>query len=336
MPQRVAAPPVCATGFQPLAVLATFAETEDIRTFRMARPPGFLFRAGQFLMVRASIDGNPLVRCYSITSAPAATGYLEISVRNQGTVSRHLHQTVRAGMTLEVSGPGGPFVYSSGDLPIVLLAGGIGITPLLSMLRHGLACEPSRPITLILSAKRAAQVPFLDELRVLVRRHPQFRLAITLTSESSDSEFFAGRIDRALIERIVPDAAACVFMICGPLPMIDEMRRVLEALSVPPAQIHFEKFEAAVSAAASSAAGHCLTLQKSNRTISVAGGQTILDAAGTAVPSLCRVGVCATCRTRLVSGSVEGNFDAIEPADQAEGFILACVARPLTDCVIDA
>ena len=326
-------------GFQPLAVLAAIAETPEIRTFRLARPPGFTFRAGQFLMVRVIINGSPVVRCYSITSAPATAGYLEISVRNQGDVSRHLHETLRGGMTLEASGPGGAFVYPAGSQPIVLLAGGIGITPLLAMLRYGLASEPSRAITLILSAKTEEQVPFLDELRALERHHPQFRLAITLSSGASNPAFCSGRIDRALIERTVPDATACIFMICGPLPMIDEMRRVLEVLTVPPEQVHFEKFEAAVSLAGSSASGARLSLRKSNRTVSVAPGQTLLEAAettGVSLPSLCRVGVCATCRIRLVAGEVEGDFDAIDPSEQAEGFILACVARPLTDCAIDA
>lgn len=338
-PASVPPSPVSRKGFQPLAVLAAIPETPEIRTFRLARPPGFTFRAGQFLMVRTSIGGNPVVRCYSITSAPATAGYLEISVRNQGHVSRHLHETLRAGATLEASGPGGAFVYPPGSRPIVLLAGGIGITPLLAMLRYGLASEPWRAITLILSAKTAEQVPLLDELRALARRHPQFRLAITLSSGSPDPAFGSGRIDRALIARTVPDAGNCVFMICGPLPMIDEMRRVLEALTVPSEQVHFEKFEAAVSLAGSSASGARLSLRKSNRTVSVAPGQTILEAAeakGVSLPSLCRVGVCATCRVRLVAGEVDGDFDAIDVSEQEEGFILACVARPLTDCAIDA
>ena len=112
-----------------------------------------------------------------------------------------------------------------------------------------------------------------------------------------------------------------------------------DVLSVPSEQVHFEKFEAAVSLAGSSTSAARLTLRKSNRTVSVAPGQTILEAveaAGASLPSLCRVGVCATCRTRLVSGEVDGDIDAIDATEQAEGFILACVAQPLTDCAIDA
>lgn len=169
LPAPPASPPLVAPqpsaprkkGFQALTVLASFAETPEIRTFRFARPPELAFRAGQFVMVRVTVGANAMVRCYSITSAPETAGYLEIAVRNQGVVSRHLHETVRPGMTLEVNGPGGAFVYPAGDKPIVLLAGGIGITPLLGMLRHGLACEPSRPVALILSAKTIEHVPFL-------------------------------------------------------------------------------------------------------------------------------------------------------------------------------
>lgn len=332
-------PPPKKKGFQALPVLATFTETPEIRTFRLARPPDLAFRAGQFVMVRVTVGGSAMVRCYSITSAPETSGYLEIAVRSQGVVSRHLHETVQPGTMLEVNGPGGAFVYPEGDQPIVLLAGGIGITPLLGMLRHGLACEPSRPLALILSAKTVDHVPFLDELRLLERRHPRFRLAITLSAGSAGEPYFSGRIDRRTIERVAGDPRACVYMICGPLPMIDEMRRLLEALAVPAEQVHFEKFEAAASLAASSSVRVRLTLQKSGRTVTAAEGQTVLEAAesaGIALPSLCRVGVCATCRCRLISGSVEGDFDAIDPSEQASGFILACVARPLTDCVIDA
>lgn len=348
LPAEVAAPRVPSTptapapkpkGFQPLTVLAVLQETPEIRSFRLTRPPGFAFRAGQFVMVRAAIAGQPTVRCYSITSAPSTTGYLEIGVRNQGWMSRHLHETVTPGATLEVNGPGGAFVYPEGDRPVVLLAGGIGLTPLLSMLRHGLATQPQRPFTLFLSAKTAGQVPFADELRVLARRHPQFRLAIALSAGTTDPRFLSGRIDRAAIESVVTRPTECVYMLCGPLAMIDCLREVLAEAGVPESQVHFEKFETAVSEATAAAGAVRITLQKRKRAVEAAEGQTILEAAEKAnepVESMCRVGVCGTCRMRLVAGQVDGDFDAIDAADQAAGFILACVARVRTDCVVDA
>jgi len=97
-------------GFAELPVLAVIEETPEIRTFRLARPADMEFAAGQFLTVRAAVDGTPMARCYSISSAPQTRGYVEISVRRQGRVSALLHDTVRAGGTLTVGGPAGKFV----------------------------------------------------------------------------------------------------------------------------------------------------------------------------------------------------------------------------------
>ena len=114
-------------------VLAVADETPDIKTFRMARPEGWDFTAGQFLTVCIQADGKSVKRAYSISSAPHASGYFEISVKRQGLVSGMLHATVRPGTVLTIRRPAGQFVYPIGDeRPIVLLAGGVGITPLMS------------------------------------------------------------------------------------------------------------------------------------------------------------------------------------------------------------
>ncbi len=336
------AAPAADRGFNPLRVLAVVVETSEIRTFRFERPEGFSFRAGQFVIVRMEIGGKQMARCYSISSSPAAAAYLEISVRNQGTVSRFLHENLTVGSRLAVRGPGGPFVYPDGDRPIVLLAGGIGITPLRSMLLHALSSEPDRRVTLVLSAKTADAVPFLDELRALERRHPRFRLAVTLSRQPAADGFLSGRIDRALLESAVDSTSQAVYMICGPAAMIEEMRSLLHAIGVPAGQVHFEKFEAATAAAAASskaAESFHLTLKKSGQLLAIKAGQTILDAAeagGASIPSMCRAGVCCSCRTKLLGGEVEGEFDALEERDRAAGFILACIAKPLGDCAIEA
>jgi ferredoxin-NADP reductase len=120
----------------------------------MARPDGFSFKAGQFLSVRFSIDGKAVSRCYSVSSAPESTGYLEISVTRQGLVSGMLHATVRPGSLLDVIHPAGAFVYPADDhRPITLIAGGVGITPLMSMLRHAVQADPTRPMTLLYSVR---------------------------------------------------------------------------------------------------------------------------------------------------------------------------------------
>ncbi len=336
-------------GFVAMPVLAVLAETPEIRTFRIARPEGFVFTPGQFAIVRVDVDGQTLVRCYSISSSPSASGYFEISVRRQGQVSGFLHATVRPGASLEICGPQGSFVHPEGSRPILLLAAGIGITPLISMLRHALESEPQRPVTLILSAKTEQHVPFLRELRLLSERHPMFRLAIALSQGAPVGDaYYPGRIDGSLIETVGGEVRESVCLLCGPLPMIDGAVQMLTALGVPRERIRYEKFEAATASAKTAVSSHasdeaaeplCVRMQKRGRVVAVTGGQSILDAvetAGEELPSSCRAGVCGTCRTRVLDGDVEGEFDAIGDEDRAQGFVLACVARPVTNCVIDA
>lgn len=328
-------------------VLAILVETSEIRTFRVARPPGFEFSAGQFVMVRVDVDGRPLVRCYSISSSPATRGYLEISVRRQGQVSGFLHATLQPGSLLDIRGPNGTFVYPEGKRPILLIAAGIGITPLLSMLRHALDCEPQRPVTLLLSARTEQQVPFLRELQLLASRHPMLRLAIALSRSPHGDGYYPGRIDRVLIETVAADVRESVCLLCGPLPMIDDMVRTLSDLGVARERIRFEKFEAATATAKALATDRrgtprgeslCLKLRKRGRVVTITNGQSILEAlesAGEELPSFCRAGVCGTCKTRVFNGEVEGEFDAVDDDERANGFVLACVARPVTDCEID-
>lgn len=350
-----APPPARPSGFVRTPVLAVIPETPDITTIRMARPEGFDFAAGQFLTVRIQVDGRPVVRCYSISSAPEATGYLEISVKRQGLVSGWLHSTVRAGSTLAVRPPAGAFVYPAGDdRPVVLLAGGVGITPLVSMLRHAVAADPERRMTLLYSVATHRDVAFRSELRALADRHPQVRVLVTATRGPHSTEHLSGRIDRRMLTEQVEDLQQSLFMICGPGPMIDGMRALLGELGVAPDSVRAEAFEAAVAAAnaptpsteprpqasspssspAVAAGGFRLHLVGSDRVVDLPSGCTLLEAcegAGVELPSACRAGVCGTCRTRLVDGDVACEGDAGE-----SGWILPCVSTAQSDCAIEA
>jgi ferredoxin-NADP reductase len=359
-PKPIPLPPAVAPatgGFVPVPVLAAFDESDEIKTIRMARPDGFEFVAGQFIAVRVPIDGKDRVRCYSLSSAPGVRGYLEISVRRQGLVSGALHATAHAGAQLSIRSPNGAFRYPSGDdRPIVLLAGGVGITPLVSMLRHAVATEPSRRVTLLYSARTPADFAFRDELSMLARRHPQVRVHLASTRAASP-DIYPGRIDADLIRTTVADLRHSICFVCGPKPMIEQMRLLLAEFGVPEPQIRFESFEAAVAASAAREAspggavernmrtdtrpavhGHQVTCTHSRRTIVISAGQTLLEAvetAGLPIESMCRAGICSTCRTRVTDGSVECTSDALSAAEREQGFVLACVATAHSDCTID-
>lgn len=366
--RRDAAPgaaPAPRPGFQPTTVLNVVEECRDIRTLRLARPEGFEFQPGQFVPVRLQIDGKPHVRCYSISSAPDTRGYLEISVRRQGLVSGTLHATMRAGATLAINRPAGQFVYpAADDRPIALIAGGIGITPLLSMLRHAIASDPTRPVTLLYSARNEQEIAFLDELRVIAARHPQVKAAITLTQptgsrrDSDEVGWRTGRVDAALVRQYVPAPSHTVFCMCGPGPMMADMSVLLTQLGAPASQIRFEHFETAVAASLinpaaeperggrapaaapqSSGDGYLVTFADSSRSAVASPAMTLLDAAeaaGVTIPTSCRSGVCQACRTRLKTGAADCRSDVLDPEDREGGFVLPCVTWATGDCVLEA
>jgi glycine betaine catabolism B len=339
-------------GFSPAPVLAVLEETADIRTFRILRPDGFTFLAGQFLNVRVKVDGKPLVRCYSISSAPESAGCLEISVKRQGVVSNLLHASIRPGSVLTIKGAGGRFVYpDEDDRPLVLLGGGVGVTPLISMLRHAVAADPARPVTLLLSARTEADIPFKDELATIRIRHPQVRLGLRTSRRAGGPGTTTGRIDEEYLRSHVPDPANSVFMICGPLQMIEGMKTLLQRVGARAEDVRSEAFEAAVAASQDraelarvipidAAARLSLTLAVTGRSVPVGRGQSLLEACEAGgvhtIPSSCRAGMCMTCRTRLVRGSVDCSSDSLDAEDRAAGYVLPCVAWPKTDCVLEA
>ncbi|MEO8484366.1 MAG: iron-sulfur cluster-binding domain-containing protein [Acidobacteriota bacterium] len=340
-------------GFVQAPVLAVFDETADIRTFRLARPEGFDFKPGQFLTVRVRVDGKDVARCYSISSSPSTPGYLEISVKRQGLVSNTLHATLRPGSQVAVRAPAGVFTYpDADDRPLLLLAGGIGITPVLSMLRHAVTAEPTRPVALLYCARTEEGFAFRRDLALITARHPHAKIVLA-SSHAADPYIYPGRIDDSLIRTTVPEFANAVAMICGPQPMIDAMRALLLQMGVPAAQVRSEVFEAAVAAAGgkpltatvadddgdAQGEAHRMQCTRAGQAVQVQAGQTLLDAAeaaGIPIDSLCRSGVCGTCRTKVIDGHVECTSALLDDEDRAGGFVLACVAHVRSDCVVEA
>jgi ferredoxin-NADP reductase len=345
-------PPGPATGFIQTGVIDVIEETDDVRTFRLARPPGFEFLPGQFLAIRVRVDAREHVRCYSISSAPSASGFLEISVKRQGLVSSMLHATLRPGSTAAIRRPAGAFVYPAGDdRPLLLIAGGIGITPLRSMLRHAIDAEPSRPVALLYSSATPQSFAFLDEFNALARRHRQVRMSLAATRGGGGPAFYAGRIDESLIRTVMPEFHHSVAMLCGPDPMIRDLRRMLSSMGLPPASIRSELFEPAVAATsghqpaeataparAAGLAAHRVRCRRSGKDVTADPRASLLEAleaGGVPIDSLCRSGVCGTCRTRVLTGEVDCVSTVLDANDRSAGFVLACVTRARGDCEVD-
>lgn len=338
-------------------VVAVFDETPDIRTFRMVRPEGFEFEAGQFLTVRLRADGKEHVRCYSISSPPGSRGHLEITVKRLGMVSGALHASIRPGSMMHVRPPAGAFTYPAGeDRPLVFIAGGVGITPIMSMLRHAIETEPTRPVTLFYAVRTADDVAFRDEILMLNRRHDHFGAFIAISEGPAPSAFYPGRINEALITAMAPDISHAICLLCGPQPMLEAMTNLLVEIGVPRGQINFEIFQAAIAASAGApspapapagqpaaapqaATALAVSFKRSGVTATAGANQKLLDIAegcGADIPSLCRAGVCGTCRTKVLSGNVQCTSRILDDQDRQEGYVLACVSDVLSDCDIDA
>ncbi|MCX5747459.1 MAG: 2Fe-2S iron-sulfur cluster-binding protein [Proteobacteria bacterium] len=325
-------------------------ETPDVKTFRfVARDGGpipFDHVAGQYLTLALAIDGKRVNRSYTIASPPTRTDHVEISVKrapNGNGGSRHVHATFAVGELVRIAAPAGKFVFAGHEAErVVLIAGGVGITPMMSILRGLTDRGWGGHAYLAYTVRTAADVIFGDELADLVARHPNVHLLISLSSER-------GHLTAAMLTELVPDFTRGPVMMCGPTPMMVATRRLLvDELHLPDADVHEEEFVSTPigdapaidgDAAADPSAVFDVQFTRGGRRTEVA-GLTVLEAAeacGVAIPFECRSGICGQCKTRLVAGQVSMEVaDALTPAERARGLVLACQARPTTDVVIDA
>ncbi len=353
--------------FHPLRVNAVQRDTEDAVIVSFELPAAlretFGFDAGQYLTLRR--PGHDVRRSYSICAAPGEP--LRVGVRHVpgGVFSTWVHSELKAGDTLEVMQPQGRFgaaltkKSANSSEPyaqprhLLAVAGGSGITPLLSILKAALASDAHTRCTLLYGNRQAASTLFKEELDDLKNRYVA-RLALhwVFSREAMDSPLSSGRLDAEKIAsflRLSGGAPAVdEAFICGPHALNDEAQAALLACGVAPERIHVERFGIPPSAADATLhaprPGDAVTARIEIIRDGVmrevgftAADESILAAAartGMDLPFSCKSGVCATCRAKLQHGQVrmDRNF-ALEKEDLAAGFILTCQAHPLTERV---
>ncbi len=325
------------------------------------------FKPGQFLTFSFTIPNavsgaaaRVVTRCYSLSDRPAPEHY-RITVKRvpapaghpewpPGAASTHLHDHVQVGDILDVKAPAGHFfIDPDATVPAVLVAGGIGITPMMSMLRWCLVAQPQRPVHLFYGLRNGSEHAFKHELEEIARAHPHCRLHVAYSrpaaTDRQGTDFqHAGHVDAALLRKVLPHGRH-QFYICGPAAMMETLVPALADWGVPREDIHFEAFGPAsvrtsstaepVPAAPESAA---VQFARSGRTLVWSGQDAnLLDFAerhGIAMESGCRSGGCGSCATRLVSGSV--GYAQQPDHDLAPGYCLPCVGTPLSPLVLEA
>jgi glycine betaine catabolism B len=362
-----------------LQVARVFDETPEVRTFRLVSPDGgrlpFDYLPGQYLNVQLNIDGRRVNRSYTIASSPTRYGYCELSIKREvaGIASSYLHRNLHEGDRLRISAPAGRFVFTGEEADsVVLIAGGVGITPLMSITRYLTDRAWSGEIFLLIVARTEDALIFKDELDLLKKRFLNFRVWFSLTRIEADNGWNGqrGRISQDWLSQAVPDLPSRLFYVCGPDAMMSSTRALLIKLGVPESKIRFEAFvspgvarRSAESLVANGDPGKTTpvesrpwlmeemstdtdvmpataTFARSRKTATLTADITILEASesvGVNLPFECRSGICGQCRVRLVAGSVTMETeDAITPAEKRAGWVLACQARARADVTVDA
>lgn len=351
--------------FSDFAVVLGFAVPDDLAD-------SYRFLPGQYLTLRADIDGEEVRRPYSICTPPHG-GMLGVGIKHVegGRFSTHALATLAVGDSIDVMTPQGRFIYANqnddaagdgaaGD--ILLLAAGSGVTPILSIAETALATgHPGTRVTLVYGNRNTASIMFRDRVEDLKDRYlDRCRVVHVLSREPRDADLLNGRVDAGKIASLVdaglitPPQLTAAYL-CGPDSMMTDCRAALVAAGMedgriatehftpapPPSGVRMPPVTADKSRDVDTPDGNCqVELRADGITRSFAmdpARQTILaagKAAGMELPYSCEAGMCCTCRCRLVTGEVDMDANySLEPWEMEAGFILSCQARPKTDSV---
>ena len=332
-----------------------------------ALPP---FLPGQFLTFSLDIPTasgvtQPVVRCYSISNAPDPSHY-RVSIKRApaptntlfppGRSSNFFHDHVKEGSLLQVRAPAGHFYLHRGEAPVVLIGGGVGITPMLGMLAWCLAQQPGREVWLFYGVRHSQELVMQTQLEALAAAHPNFHLHFCL-SDAAPEELVAqkyhqrGRVDVALLRALLP-LKPYHYFICGPTPLLQSLVPALEDWGVPDSRIHYEAFgPASIQRKKTAAAAHAaspgavavaadimVTFAKSGKHLAwQEDAGSLLDFAeanGIHVDSGCRAGGCGSCQTTITSG--EATYRQTPDFDPEPGTCLLCVCTPKTSVTLEA
>ncbi|SAL62668.1 ferredoxin oxidoreductase [Caballeronia choica] len=329
-------------------------ETHDVRTFEFRTEDGLpvRFEPGQFMTISANVNGQSVERCYTISSPPTRPFLVAITVKRVpgGIMSNWLHENMKPGEQLRAFGPSGAFTSTASSAPKSLyLSAGSGVTPLMSMTRASVDLGLDRDIVFVHSARTPEDIVFRQELNRLATLSPRLKVFFVCEGIGDEASWAGGtgRLSLQLLSEWVPDFAERDVFTCGPAGYMGAVRNVLREGGHDPARYHQESFDISAGVApdpipvATEVPQDTFTvkLSKSSKTFTMTSSETVLSAArkaGVAIPSSCSQGVCGTCKTKVLDGSVDMKHNGgIREREVQKGFRLLCCSRPTSDLVLE-
>ena len=341
--------------------------THDVKTFlfESVEPSLFEHAPGQFVTLQLQIDGRPVNRCYTISSPPTRPHLLGITVKRQpgGLVSNWLHDTMAPGKRISAEGPFGVFTIARHpSAKYLFLSGGSGITPVMSMTRTLYDLGSDADVLFVHSARTPSDIIFRRELETIAATVPTARVVHVCERDSPQEPWggLRGMLSIEMLQLLAPDLAERVVFCCGPAPYMAAVRRMLDVVGFDMQNYHEESFTfedlaikefSAAPTTGDTAAGdgqgdasetktYSVEFVRSGRTIACADDENVLDAAyaaGLSPVSSCGQGMCGTCKTTMLSGTVDMQHNGgIRPREIAQNKILICCSKPLGDLVVDA
>lgn len=314
----------------------------------------FRFKHGQFITLKININGENVIRSYSICTSPYSEKELKVAVKEvpNGKMSTYINHQLKIGDAIEVMPPSGKFyteLNSAHQKLYVLFAGGSGITPMMSIIKSVLFIEKQSKVILFYANREPDNVIFKNEIDIIQQNHPNFKVIYLFDNPPADYPPEQSGIPdenkiKILLEKHQAQNADEYF-ICGPTPMMQLIENVIHQLNISNEKIHIEYFTAVENNSSATETTEKIT---SNVTVILYGiettfqldsdGVNILDAAiqnGVDAPFSCKGGVCSTCRAKVLEGKVKMTMNyALTEQEVAEGYVLTCQAHPISERVI--
>jgi ring-1,2-phenylacetyl-CoA epoxidase subunit PaaE len=349
--------------FHSIKILDIYKETKDCSVISFDIPEDlkqeFVYKQGQHLTLKATIDGEEIRRSYSLCSSPVENKW-QVAVKkiNNGLFSTFVNDKLNKGDFLEIMPPNGVFhtdVNPSKAKNYIAFAAGSGITPILSIIKTHLALEPESTFKLFYLNRSVKSIIFKEEIELLKNRYfGRIEIFHFLTKEHRNIELLNGRFTKEklqiLTDKIIDVPAVDECFICGPEDMIFLIRDELVAAGLSKEKVHFELFTSGISDSDKKRVSEILEKKIEGTEVTIIDGgkefhftmsddfDNILDgalAAGADLPFACKGGVCSTCRCKIIEGSAEMKVNyALDENEVAKNYILSCQAVPTSKKIV--